>query len=82
MTSRPCAYTVRVAAIEAATSRTRRFELVSDGAQLPPFEAGSHIEIMSGDGVPRSNSITNHLAERDMVTLTGFPGWRGDGVVE
>ncbi len=78
---------VRVARIEDLTARIRMFELVSDGPELPAFQAGSHVEITVGEGVTRFYSICNDPRERHRYVLAVLrepagigSGWMHDSV--
>ncbi len=70
---------VRVAAIQDQTPRIREFELVGDGAALPPFEAGAHIEVAVGEGVIRSYSLANDPRDTDryVIAVLREPDGRG-----
>jgi vanillate O-demethylase ferredoxin subunit len=52
---------VKVSRIEALTPDIKMFEFVAaeDGAELPLFEAGAHIDVHTGAGVRRSYSLAN-----------------------
>ncbi len=55
---------LRVSRIDNATARIRVFELVAlDGGSLPPFTAGSHIDVELGNGEERSYSLLNDQGE-------------------
>jgi ferredoxin-NADP reductase len=55
----------RVQAMRFEASGVLSVELVSpDGAELPPFEAGAHIDLHLPNGVVRSYSLSNSPAER------------------
>ncbi|WP_018227621.1 PDR/VanB family oxidoreductase [Methyloversatilis universalis] len=61
---------VRVARREAEAEGIARFELVSaDGAPLPAFTAGSHIDVLLGDGLTRQYSLCGHPADRSRYQL-------------
>lgn len=61
---------LRVAKIARAADGIKTFELVSpDGATLPPFKAGAHIEVHLSDGVIRSYSLCNSPAERHRYVI-------------
>ena len=46
--------TLKVVSVENLTPRIKKYELeAADGAELPPFEAGAHIEIQTGVGGDR-----------------------------
>ncbi len=62
-------FTVRVAAAAELTPRIRMIELVGEGEPLPPFEAGAHLEVLTGAGVTRHYSIANDPAERHRYVL-------------
>ena len=72
---------VRVAAMQDQTARIREFELVGDGAALPPFEAGAHIEVAVGEGMIRSYSLANDPRDRDryVIAVLREPEGRGSG---
>jgi len=72
---------VRVSAVQDQTSRIREFELVGDGAGLPPFEAGAHIEVAVGEGAIRSYSLANDPrdANRYVIAVLREPDGRGSG---
>ena len=56
---------VRVSAIEPLTPDIKMFQLVDEaGGDLVAFEAGAHIDIMTGNGLRRSYSLANDPAER------------------
>lgn len=55
---------LRVARVEAVTPRIKLFELTAlDGAPLPAFTAGSHIDLELGRGEERSYSLLNDQGE-------------------
>jgi ferredoxin-NADP reductase len=60
---------VRVMAASDETPRIRRFELVGVDGDLPPFQAGAHVEIQTGAGVSRSYSLANDPGERHRYVL-------------
>jgi phthalate 4,5-dioxygenase reductase subunit len=60
---------VRVTAASDETPRIRRFELVGVDGDLPPFQAGAHVEIETGTGVSRSYSLCNDPGERHRYVL-------------
>ena len=77
----------------ARTPRITSFALRrSDGAALPPFSAGSHVELHLPNGLVRSYSLYNDPAERDVYRIavlresagTGGSAWiheqLGDGM--
>ena len=56
---------LEVAAVSAHTPSIKVLELVDpDGADLPPFEAGAHIDVITGTGLRRSFSLANDPSER------------------
>jgi len=61
---------LKVARIESLTDDIKMFELVSpDGEMLPPFEAGAHVDVITGGGHRRSYSLANDPAERHRYVL-------------
>jgi ferredoxin-NADP reductase len=59
-----------IAGIDELTPEIKRFELVAqDGGELPAFEAGAHIDIVTGDGLRRSYSLANDPDERHRYVL-------------
>jgi len=57
-------FEVRVAARNIAATDIVSFELVDPaGGPLPPFSAGSHIDVHVADGLVRQYSLCNHPAE-------------------
>lgn len=61
---------LKVTRTEAVTPRIRRIELVSaDGAALPPFAAGAHIDVALPNDEARSYSLLNDAAETDRYVL-------------
>lgn len=57
---------LKVTAIKDLTSKIKMFELVDPaGGELPPFEAGAHIDIKLGNGLIRSYSLANDPKERN-----------------
>jgi len=57
---------LKVIAIKELTANIKMFELVNaDGGELPPFEAGAHIDFRIGNGLIRSYSLANDPAERE-----------------
>lgn len=61
---------VRVACREAEADGIARFELVSiDGAPLPAFTAGAHVNVMLGDGLVRQYSLCGSPADRSRYQL-------------
>jgi vanillate O-demethylase ferredoxin subunit len=63
-------FDVRVASKSALTPDIVQFELVHpDGAPLPPFTAGAHIEVTLPGGLQRSYSLCNPPSERHRYVL-------------
>ncbi|GAP38196.1 PDR/VanB family oxidoreductase [Piscinibacter sakaiensis] len=61
---------VRVARIRRETEDVRSFELVSaDGAPLPAFSAGAHIDVHLGAALVRPYSLCNGPADTDRYTI-------------
>jgi vanillate O-demethylase ferredoxin subunit len=59
------------------------FELVSaDGKPLPPFSAGSHIDVQAADGVVRQYSLCNDPTEqhRYLIAVLRDPNSRGGSI--
>ena len=80
---------LRVARIENLTAEIKLFELVApDGAVLPPFEAGAHVDVVTGGGHRRSYSLANDPAERNRYVIgvlrekagRGGSAWMHDNV--
>ena len=52
---------LQIAGVSDAASGIRSFELVrQDGAQLPPFTAGSHVTVQAPNGALRKYSLCNY----------------------
>lgn len=61
---------VLIAAITPETERVRRFELRPiSGSSLPPFTAGSHIDLYLGPNLTRSYSLLNSQDERGRYVI-------------
>lgn len=61
---------VRIARRETEAEGIAGFELASaDGTPLPAFTAGSHIDVMLGNGLIRQYSLCGHPAERSRYRL-------------
>lgn len=74
---------VRVAAKHVEAEGIASFELVSaNGAPLPPFTAGSHIDVQVRDGLVRQYSLANDPAEthRYLIGVLREPQSRGGSV--
>ena len=72
--------TLRVDRREIQTSEIAVIDLVAtDGSDLPPFEAGAHIDIYLGEGLIRQYSLSNAPSERHRYRLGVLldPGSRG-----
>lgn len=73
---------LKVAAIEALTSEIKKFELVAaDGGSLPAFEAGAHIDLLTGLGVRRSYSLANDPADLSRYVTAILRETNGSGSV-
>jgi vanillate monooxygenase ferredoxin subunit len=71
---------VRVAAKTCEAEGICSYELVRlDGAPLPPFEAGAHIDVHAGDKHIRQYSLCNapHETHRYLIGVLRDPGSRG-----
>jgi ferredoxin-NADP reductase len=78
---------LRVDRVVTLTERIKAFELSAAEGALPRFEAGAHIDVLTGAGVARSYSLANDPAEagRYMIAVLREPegigsGWMHDGV--
>lgn len=80
---------LKVSRVEDLSSNIRLFEFVApDGAMLPAFTAGAHIDIVTGGGHRRSYSLSNDPAERHRYVLgilrekagRGGSAWMHDNV--
>lgn len=61
---------VRIARKELAATDVVELELVSpDGGELPPFEAGSHLDLVVAPGIVRQYSLCGDPAERHRYRL-------------
>ncbi len=62
---------LKVTAIDSATADTLRIEFRNaEGAELPPFTAGAHIDLVIGDGdMRRSYSLINNPSERRQYVI-------------
>ncbi|MGO8918383.1 MAG: PDR/VanB family oxidoreductase [Stellaceae bacterium] len=60
---------LRVASVTPLVERIKMFELEPVVGDLPPFEAGSHLEIRTGIGVARCYSIANDPRDRHRYTI-------------
>ncbi|MCH8096939.1 MAG: 2Fe-2S iron-sulfur cluster binding domain-containing protein [Proteobacteria bacterium] len=59
-----------IASVDELTPEIKRIELVPrDGGELPAFEAGAHIDLVTGDGLKRSYSLANDPIERHRYVL-------------
>lgn len=71
---------VRVASRAQAAEGIVRLDLVSaDGRDLPPFEAGAHIDLFLGNGLTRQYSLCSDPAERGFyrIAVLREPASRG-----
>ncbi|MFT3666429.1 PDR/VanB family oxidoreductase [Piscinibacter sp.] len=61
---------VQVRSTRYLTSSIKEFELVAlDGSPLPAFDAGAHIDVLTGTKFYRSYSLVNDPAERDRYVI-------------
>ncbi|WP_213767658.1 PDR/VanB family oxidoreductase [Caballeronia sp. dw_19] len=61
---------LRVAAIRYEAQRIHTFELrLPEGGELPPFDAGAHVNVHLGNGLARSYSLTNAPSQRDCYVI-------------
>jgi vanillate O-demethylase ferredoxin subunit len=64
------ALAVRVRAVRAEADDIKSFELVSaDATPLPPFTAGSHIDVKVDEGLTRQYSLCNDPAEKNRYVI-------------
>jgi ferredoxin-NADP reductase len=68
---------LRVASAADIAARIRMLELVAESGELPPFDAGSHIEFRTGNGLLRCYSLANDPAERHRYVIAVLR--EGDG---
>ena len=71
---------VKVLAKRKAAEGVASFELAAqDGAELPPFTAGAHIDVHLGDGLVRQYSLCNapHERHRYRIAVLHTPDSRG-----
>ncbi|MFI0473261.1 PDR/VanB family oxidoreductase [Halomonas sp. HMF6819] len=62
--------TLRIDRREIQSSDIAVIDLVAvDGSELPPFEAGAHVDIHLGEGLIRQYSLSNHPSERHRYRL-------------
>ncbi|HEX8602273.1 MAG TPA: PDR/VanB family oxidoreductase [Pseudoduganella sp.] len=74
---------VRVARRTGEADDVSSYELVpADGAPLPPFTAGSHIDVHLGDGIVRQYSLCNapHETHRYLIGVLREPASRGGSI--
>lgn len=72
--------TVRIAQVRDVAVGIRSFELVPvDGARLPAFSAGAHIDVQTPGGPVRQYSLCNDPAEREryVIAVARGPASRG-----
>ena len=55
---------LKVKDVRPLTADIKLFEFVAAEGELPPFEAGAHVDIRTGSGLRRSYSLANDPAER------------------
>ncbi len=61
---------LKVARVEELTPEIKMLELVApDGGELPAFEGGAHIDVVTGNGLRRSFSLANNPDERHRYVL-------------
>lgn len=80
MTTIPQTLRVRVARKQDEALEIALFELVSaDGTPLPPFSAGSHVDVLLEGGLMRQYSLCNDPAEADcyQIAVLKDPNGRG-----
>ena len=73
-------YTVRIAAKRIEATDICSFELVTvDGNRLPPFSAGSHVDVHVPGGMTRQYSLCNDSTEshRYLICVLNDPATRG-----
>jgi ferredoxin-NADP reductase len=84
-----CRMDLVVRSIEPVTSRVASFELADPaGAPLPPFTAGSHVDVELPNGLVRSYSLLNDSRERHRYVLavlredasSGGSAWMHEGL--
>ena len=71
---------LRVNSVSDETDDIRRYELVPTARQnLPPFSAGAHIDVITGNQMRRSYSLANSPSERHryVIAVLREPGGRG-----
>jgi len=73
-------FDARVSAKRFEATEITSFELVSeDGKALPPFSAGSHIDVHLGDGLTRQYSLCNHPEETHRYLIAVLRDGRSRG---
>lgn len=71
---------LRVEKIKQLTADIKMFELLAeDGGDLPAFEAGAHIDIITGNGHRRSYSLANDPSERQRYEIAVLHEPQGRG---
>ena len=70
---------LRVASAADIAARIRMLELVAESGELPPFDAGSHIEFRTGNGLLRCYSLANDPAERHRYVIAVLREGDGSG---
>ena len=85
----PAKLHLKISAIEDLTANIKRYVLVAeDGGELPPFQAGAHINIDTAIDVTRSYSLANdpavrghyEIAVKREVEGAGASGWMHDAL--
>jgi vanillate O-demethylase ferredoxin subunit len=74
---------LRVVRIHDEAEGIRSYELAApDGAPLPPFAAGAHVDVHIGDGIVRQYSLCNapHETHRYVIGVLREPASRGGSV--
>lgn len=80
---------LKVSAVKNETKDIKSYELVApDGGDLPPFDAGAHIDVLTEGGLKRSYSIASDPADRKRYLLgvlrepesRGGSAWMHDAV--
>jgi vanillate O-demethylase ferredoxin subunit len=61
---------LKVTAVKPLTAEIKMIELADpEGAELPAFEAGAHIDVFTGNGLRRSYSLANDPKERHRYVI-------------
>lgn len=71
---------LRLAEVEQETPTIARFTFVApNGADLPPFTAGAHIEVLLGEGMKRAYSLCSDPADRKRYAVAVLREAAGKG---